>query len=52
MDLWPYLALSLDGLKHCFIWQILNFQFMHAGVLHIFLNMLTLYFIGRILEPA
>ena len=52
IDLWPYLALSLDGLKHGFIWQILTFQFMHAGVLHIFLNLLTLYFIGRILEPA
>ncbi|MBO4545570.1 MAG: rhomboid family intramembrane serine protease [Verrucomicrobia bacterium] len=52
IDLWDYLALSLDGLKHGYIWQILTFQFMHAGVLHIFLNLLTLYFIGRILEPA
>lgn len=52
MDLRPWLALSLPGLEHGFIWQVLTFQFMHAGLMHIFLNLLTLYFIGRILEAA
>ncbi len=44
------LALSLDGLSHGYLWQILTFQFMHAGVLHILLNLLTLHFLGRPLE--
>ena len=37
MDLRPWLALSLPGLEHGFIWQVLTFQFMHAGLMHIFL---------------
>lgn len=48
--LMQYMALSLDGLRHGYIWQLLTFQFMHAGILHITLNLLTLYFIGPALE--
>ena len=47
-----YLALSVEGLQKGYIWQILTFQFMHGGIGHIFLNMLTLYFIGRMLEAG
>ena len=47
-----YFALSLDGLKHGYLWQLLTFQFMHAGLLHILGNSLAIYFIGRPVEMA
>jgi membrane associated rhomboid family serine protease len=52
IELSDYLALSVEGLQKGYIWQILTFQFMHGGIMHIFLNMLTLYFIGRMLEAG
>ncbi len=33
-------------------WRLLTSGFLHAGLLHIGLNMLSLYFVGRALEPA
>jgi membrane associated rhomboid family serine protease len=33
-------------------WRLLSSGFMHANLIHIGLNMLSLWFIGRILEPA
>lgn len=45
-------ALSFAGLKHGFIWQILTFQFMHGGLLHLGLNCLALYVFGRPMEEA
>lgn len=33
-------------------WRLLTGGFLHAGILHLGMNMLSLYFIGRILEPA
>ena len=47
-----FFALSLDGLKHGFIWQLLTFQFMHAGWMHIIFNSLVIYFFGRPVEAA
>jgi membrane associated rhomboid family serine protease len=47
-----YLALSLDGIKHFYLWQLLTFQFMHAGLLHILFNSLAIYFFGRPVENA
>lgn len=52
IELSDYLALSVEGLQKGYIWQILTFQFMHGGIMHIFLNMMTLYFIGRMLEAG
>jgi membrane associated rhomboid family serine protease len=43
-------ALSLDGLKHGYIWQLLSFQFMHANELHLAFNCLGIYFFGRDVE--
>ncbi|EEF61510.1 Rhomboid family protein [Pedosphaera parvula Ellin514] len=51
-DLQYYGVLSLDGLKHGFIWQLLTFQFLHQGFFHILGNMLTLYFFGHAVEEA
>jgi membrane associated rhomboid family serine protease len=33
-------------------WRLLTSGFMHEGLLHIALNMLSLWFVGRVLEPA
>jgi membrane associated rhomboid family serine protease len=47
-----YFALSLDGLKHGYVWQLLTFQFMHASWWHIILNSMAIFFFGRPVEMA
>src|SRR5260370_5612004 len=47
-----YFALSIEGLRHGFIWQLLTFQFMHGGWLHLFLNCWAIYVFGRAVEDA
>lgn len=47
-----YLALSLDGLRDGYFWQLLTFQFMHVGWLHLIFNCLAIYFFGRPVETA
>ena len=47
-----YFALSLTGLEHGYIWQLLTFQFMHAGWMHILFNSLAIFFFGRPVEAA
>jgi len=47
-----YFALSLAGLKHGFVWQLLTFQFMHAGWIHLIFNSLAIFFFGRPVEAA
>jgi membrane associated rhomboid family serine protease len=47
-----YLALSLDGLKQFYLWQLLTFQFMHANLMHILFNSLAIFFFGRPVENA
>jgi len=45
-----YFALSVEGLKHGYVWQLLTYQFMHAGFFHILLNSWAIYFFGQELE--
>jgi membrane associated rhomboid family serine protease len=47
-----YFALSLYGLEHYRIWQLLTFQFMHAGWLHLIFNSLAIFFFGRSVETV
>lgn len=47
-----YFALSLTGLKAGYVWQLLTFQFMHGGLLHLILNCFVIYMFGRALEEA
>jgi len=49
---YEYLALSADGIRHGFVWQLLTFQFMHAGLLHLFFNCWAIYMFGRHLEEV
>ncbi len=47
-----YFALSVEGLKNGFVWQLLTFQFMHAGLLHILANCWAIYVFGRAIEET
>ena len=45
-----YFALSVAGLKNGFVWQLLTFQFMHAGLWHLVFNCWAIYVFGRAIE--
>lgn len=47
-----YFKLSLDGIEHLYLWQLVTFQFMHGGFIHILFNSLVIYFFGRPVETA
>lgn len=47
-----YFALSLSGLKSGYVWELLTFQFMHAGWVHILFNSIVIFFFGRPVETA
>jgi membrane associated rhomboid family serine protease len=47
-----YLALSTDGLRHGFVWEVVTFQFLHAGFLHLLFNCLAIFFFGRPVEST
>jgi membrane associated rhomboid family serine protease len=44
------LALSIEGLRHGYLWQLLTYQFLHGGFIHLLLNCLVIYVFGRELE--
>src|SRR5689334_13709154 len=44
------LALTDEALRRGHIWQLLTFQFLHGGFLHILFNGICLYFLGKVLE--
>jgi membrane associated rhomboid family serine protease len=45
-----WLALSAQGLLHGRVYQLLTFQFLHGGLMHLLMNMIGLYFFGRAME--
>jgi membrane associated rhomboid family serine protease len=47
-----YFALSLPGLQHGYVWQLLTYQFMHGGLAHLLLNCWALFVFGRGVEWA
>jgi membrane associated rhomboid family serine protease len=47
---YEYFALSLQGIEHGYVWQLLTYQFMHGSFLHIFLNCWAIYVFGREME--
>ena len=42
-----YGAVSLEGIQRGFVWQLLTYQFMHGGLMHLLLNSIGLYFFGQ-----
>jgi membrane associated rhomboid family serine protease len=47
-----YFALGARGLHDFQLWQLLTFQFMHGGPVHLLLNCLAIYMLGREVEEA
>jgi len=47
---WDDCALSFDGVKSGHVWQLLTFQFLHAGWFHLLGNCWALYVFGREVE--
>src|SRR5215813_9729096 len=49
-----YLALSLCGIKHGFVWQLLTFQFLHStpAPWHLLSNCWVLFVFGRPVESS
>ena len=47
-----WFALSVEGLRHGFVWQLLTYQFLHGGWLHLLLNCWAIYVFGRELEET
>ncbi len=45
-------ALSVEGLRHGFVWQLLTYQFMHANLWHILINSWAIYLFGREVEET
>jgi membrane associated rhomboid family serine protease len=46
-----YLALSVQGLKQGYLWQLLTYQFLHVELFwHLIGNLLALFFFGRAVE--
>ena len=47
-----YLGLSTDGLRSGFIWQLITFQFLHGGWVHLLLNCWGIFVFGPPLEAT
>jgi membrane associated rhomboid family serine protease len=45
-----YLELSLPGIEHGYVWQLLTYQFMHGGWMHLILNCWGLFVFGHAVE--
>ena len=45
-----YFALSVEGLRQGYVWQLVTYQFMHAGLFHILGNAWAIYMFGREVE--
>ncbi len=47
-----YFALSTDGLRHAWLWQLITFQFLHGGWLHLLVNCWVIWMFGHVLEET
>ena len=47
-----WFALSVEGLRHGFAWQLLTYQLMHGGLLHLALNCWGIFVFGREVEAT
>ena len=52
LPLVPHGALSLAGLRHGHFWQLITFQFLHGGIVHLLLNCWMIFVFGRPLEAV
>lgn len=47
-----YFYLSPTGLGNGYFWQLITFQFLHANLWHLAMNMVGLYMFGRMIEST
>lgn len=47
-----WLALSVRGLSHGLVYQLITFQFLHGGLWHLLGNLVGIYFFGRAMEET
>jgi rhomboid family protein len=47
-----YFALSVEGLKSGYVWQLFTYGFMHGGLLHLIFNCWAIYVFGQDVEEA
>jgi membrane associated rhomboid family serine protease len=52
LPIYDWFALSVAGLRHGFAWQLLTYQLMHGGWLHLLLNCWAIYVFGRAVEET
>ncbi|MCS1407117.1 MAG: hypothetical protein M2R45_00274 [Verrucomicrobia subdivision 3 bacterium] len=45
-----YFYLSTAGISNGYVFQLVTYQFLHGGVLHLLCNLLVIYFFGKELE--
>ena len=45
-----HFALSTQGLAHGYLWQLITYQFMHGGWVHLLLNSWAIFILGTELE--
>ncbi len=48
--IWNYVAVGLENILVFRYWTFLTSMFMHGGIFHLFMNMLSLFFIGTLIE--
>ena len=46
------LVLTPQAVSRGYLWQLLTFQFLHGGFIHVLFNGIALYFLGRALEVS
>jgi membrane associated rhomboid family serine protease len=47
-----WFALSVAGLQHGYVWQLITYQLMHGGIIHLLLNCWAIYIFGREVEET
>jgi membrane associated rhomboid family serine protease len=52
IPVYDWFALSVEGLRRGFAWQLVTYQLMHGGLLHLLLNCWAIYIFGREVETT
>ncbi len=50
--LYQWIAFDIDTLFKGYVWTTVSYMFLHAGLQHLFINMLGLYIFGPVVERA
>ncbi len=50
LDITKWLGLYFPGNSNFGVWQYFTYMFMHGGITHLFMNMLSFYMFGSVLE--